>query len=406
MKKILSDLFLAVMLCITPFVFFSCEKHTSFGGDDITIKPKETPDTTQQPSSDYIELDKAVALNFGDYWTKDADDYILKLSQGTMNEQGVFNGKGVEVSIDLLTQRSTSYVIAPGTYKITYDGFAEYVFLQGQVNDDDTVEPTYIYRQFSSNSSDYEVLPVMDGSLTISYNKTTKDYTVLCNFFDENSKNYKYSYTGPITFKEGETGGQPGGGDDYDYDSIPKNVVIDNVTKVTATNLGNIYDDLADSHIDWEIIIDTDDKAEWVCLEFVVGGDTDASVIPDGTYNLCQEKYLSVGDAVPFVYDEANKTGYGCYYGYGDYYWYGGTKGYVKIARVKDNEYKIDFDIEDENEASAGTFKGSYQGAVDVKLGTSPSYVSGRKFSGNTVCVRMKKSAGRLTKVSLNERRR
>ena len=158
----------------------------------------------------YIEIEQEDALHavctyYGKYWSDDTDDYVLTLYRGTYAEgTNYFVDEGDELQLELLCPVSDKIAIPAGSYTSTFDEFEPFRLLEGYTDEDGTMQPSFLFRQYDANRN-YSLWPVVEGTLYVSLDGDNYSLSAYISV-DNNTvagTSWLYRYSGPITFIDG-----------------------------------------------------------------------------------------------------------------------------------------------------------------------------------------------------------
>ncbi len=382
MKRILTLILgLAALTGTATLAFTSCVEdpfltpnqgtiHNSRHDPGDNTKPDQGKDDKQDqteanfPGSDKYS-DKVKARYFGNKYSNDTDDYVLYFYLGEYDADGNFVDVGTEAAFDMLCPVTDGMKLSAGTYSCTSDDVSPYHFLDG-VEEDDSVYPSFFYRQYSSERSGIDL--ITDGTVKVS---GSGDNYSLEATFKAGTNTYKWRYTGPIEFID-ETSGS---GDD-----VPKDVKIEKFSRASVENLGAIWTDASEQTIpadDWVVTLygenyDTDN--EYVTIELL--SEKGAKSLPTGKF----DEFINVSNASASVFKSGriiagyaeDNTPYGTWYCKGGNAYYAALQGALNIEE-KDGVYTVDFAFTDTDETYGGSFSGKYTGKLETVQSTSSS---------------------------------
>ena len=350
------------------------------GGVKVYDMTQQTPsgDDEAFPGSDEFQL-KAKAQYNGEVY-EGSDDYTLFLYYGEYDDKGDFKTKGTEIVFEFLTKPSDGKSIASATYPSTADNFKAGYVLEG-VEQDGTVYPSYVYRQFD-NQGNFSLDLINSANVTVSRSGT--DYVIDAAYQTKNGS-YKVRYEGAIPFVDAS--GQ-GGQDDPAEGDVPKNVEMKNITRVVAEDWGQVWDGIeCTDYRDWILYLydkDAEKTKEYTCIE-ILTEEKYEKTLPEAQFSkIIVPDVNETKEFVPGViiggYIDKDNNAWGTWYNKGGTAYYAATKGTFDIKAQGDG-YSFVFDFIDEDETYGGTFKGSYTGGVEFTKPSS-SGVAARQAAG------------------------
>ena len=221
------------------------------------------------PGEDQYQL-KAKALYFGDV-QEGSDEYSLYLYYGEYLDNGDFKTVGTEMVFDLFTKIDGGKSIAAGKYTCSSDDVTPFHFLDG-LEEDGTVYPSYVYRQYDNSGNNWSTELVTDGNMEIS--RSGSDYRIKV-YFTTPSGSYSCEYEGPLTIIDSRQDTPSG-------DDIPKNVEMKNITRVVAEDWGKVWDGIeCTDYRDWILYFydkDAESTKEYTCVEILTEEKYDKSL--------------------------------------------------------------------------------------------------------------------------------
>lgn len=329
-------------------------------------------------NSDVINLEYGYADFYGQWYTDNTDNYLLYLYAGDTDSEGYFKNSGVILTLDLLLPKKGDLTIASGVYKCSDEGNT-YTFIPTYKSKDNDYEGSVLYIQKNKNSYGYSA--IQGGAVSIT-RKVTGVYEITAEITTQDGKKYSLKFSGMIDIED-KTHGQEGG----DEDVIPKDVEMNNITRVVAEDWGMIWDGIpCTSYRDYILFFYDEDyinSNEYTCIEILTEEKYQLE-LPAATFN----KVVAIGSPDEFVpgaiiagYSDEDDLAWGTWYCKGGTAWYAATKGSLDI-KASENGYKLTFDFVDEDETYGGTFKGSYEGKVDFTLAETKSVDTARRPVG------------------------
>jgi hypothetical protein len=390
MKRILTLILgLASLLGAASLAFTSCVEdpfltphqgtiHNSRHEPGDNTKPDQGKDDDKDdqdrseatyPGSTIYEM-KAKALYFGHKYSDDADDYVLFLYHGEYDEDGNFVDKGTEIALDMLCKSTDEMKITTGKYTCPdKDDITPGHILKG-VQEGDDYYPSYMYRQYSTESSSIDLIT----SATAQISGSGDDYSIKIYYTTDKEKKYLWTYTGSVEFIDMTSSGDA---------DIPKDVKIEKFSRATVENLGGIWEDKSLGQTapvdDWVVTLygeNYNSDKEYVTIELL--SDQNAKSLPTGKYSGFvnpSSASVSVSDFTSGLiiagYAE-DTTPYGTWYCKGGNAYYAALQGSLNIEE-KDGSYTIDFAFTDTDETYGGSFSGCYTGKLETVSPSSSS---------------------------------
>ena len=326
------------------------------------------------PGSDTYQI-KAKALYNGEVYDG-SDDYSLYLYYGDYLDNGDFKTKGTEMVFELLTKIDGGKGIAAGRYTCTSNDLTAFHFLDG-LEEDGTIYPSYIYRQYDNTGSNWSIELVKDGNIEIS--RSGSQYSIKA-YFTTPSGSFTCQYEGPLEIIDNR------------QEEMPKNVEMNNITRVVAEDWGQVWDGIeCTDYRDWILYFydkDAESTKEYTCVEILTEKKYDKS-LPEAMFSkLINPDVDKTSEFVPGVviagYTDSDQNAWGTWYCKGGTAWYAASKGSLDIKK-KGEGYALAFDFVDEDETYGGTFKGEYSGKVEFTVASTQSAAArrsaGRDFS-------------------------
>ncbi|MBO4758177.1 MAG: hypothetical protein J5577_06990 [Bacteroidales bacterium] len=326
------------------------------------------------PGSDTYQI-KAKALYNGEVYDG-SDDYSLYLYYGDYHDNGDFKTKGTEMVFEILTKIDGGKGIAAGRYTCTSTDQTPFHFLDG-LEEDGTIYPSYIYRQYDNSGTNWSIELVKDGNIEIS--RSGSQYSIKA-YFTTPSGSYTCQYEGPLEIIDNR------------QEEMPKNVVMNNITRVVAEDWGQVWDGIeCTDYRDWILYFydkDAESTKEYTSVEILTEKKYDKS-LPEAVFSkLINPDVDKTSEFVPGViiagYSDSDQNAWGTWYCKGGTAWYAASKGSIDIKKSGDG-YALDFDFVDEDETYGGTFKGGYTGKVEFTVASTQSAAArrtaGRDFS-------------------------
>ena len=324
------------------------------------------------PGEDQYQL-KAKALYFGDV-QEGSDEYSLYLYYGEYLDNGDFKTVGTEMVFDLFTKIDGGKSIAAGKYTCSSSDVTPFHFLDG-LEEDGTVYPSYVYRQYDNSGNNWSTELVTDGNMEIS--RSGSDYRIKV-YFTTPSGSYSCEYEGPLTIIDSRQDTPSG-------DDIPKNVEMKNITRVVAEDWGKVWDGIeCTDYRDWILYFydkDAESTKEYTCVEILTEEKYDKSLPEANFTKLINPDVAKTTEFVPGViiagYTDKDQNAWGSWYCKGGTAWYAASKGSLDIKQKGDG-YGFVFDFVDEDETYGGTFKGEYDGKVEFTVASTQSAAARR----------------------------
>ena len=392
MKRILTLILgLASLLGAAGLAFTSCVEdpfltphqgtiHNSRHEPGDNTKPDQGKDDDKDdqdrseatyPGSTIYEM-KAKALYFGHKYSDDADDYVLFLYHGEYDEDGNFVDKGTELVLDMLCKSTDEMKITTGKYTCPdKDDITPGHILKG-VQEGDDYYPSYMYRQYSTESSSIDLVT----SATAQISGSGDNYSINVHFStgenDTSMKSYLLNYNGPVKFVDMTSSSDA---------DVPKDVKIEKFSRATVENLGDEMwkDDSGQTAPvdDWVVTLygeNYNSDKEYVMIELL--SEQNAKSLPTGKYSgFVNTSSASISDFASGLiiagYAEDTKP-YGTWYCKGGNAYYAALQGSLNIEE-KDGSYTIDFAFTDTDETYGGSFSGCYTGKLETVSPSSSS---------------------------------
>jgi hypothetical protein len=341
-------------------------------------EPEVPEDPTRPGEGDVPSRDITLKVGYGDFYgqfyNNNSDNFLVYLYEGNTDAEGYFTGSAHMLTLDILLPKKGDLELKDGVYTCSDAAGPTFIFIPSYESKDEDGNPfldgstLYIQR----DPKNYQTLAITDGSLIVR-RLVTGQYTVEATIVAGGAE-YTFHFKGEIPI----TDARPS--------ELPKDIVMDNITRVEARDFGQVWDGIESTdYRDWVLYFYDKDAAttnEYTCVE-ILTQDKYKGELPEMKFT----KVVQVGSPKDFVpgviiggFTDDDGYAWGTWYCKDTYAHYAATKGSLDIKREGSN-YSFTFDFEDEE--YDGTFKGSYTGKVDFTVEQQQSGKP-RKAAGKT----------------------
>lgn len=353
----------------------------------VSCSKRENPDSDGNDAPDVYEIRCSVASADAYFCGTGADEagnvldydmYYLSLAGSgvTMTGSG-YAGIGSAVLIDMNTPMTggNPMIISDGHYsKVSESEASDYVFYLGQLNSDNTINPTYVYYRPDERTSG-RYYPVNGGSLSIGTNGGNR--TVSASMETEIGT-FVFSYRGAdFTYTDITDD------DDDDNPSVGTEISLDNLTTGYAVWCGQPFDgSYGTGYSDWFLYVGAkpfsieDVSASYLQIELITEASA-TTVVPDGKYSFLDfttAESLTPGSMLGGYLDEDYYCWGTWYFGDSDEEYFGATSGSATI-KYADGSYDIDFEMEDSSTSPAVAASGHFKAKLEYLDGSEEESV-------------------------------
>ena len=334
--------------------------HVTYSGEVEVYLEEEEEVTPGQPTvselnKDLLDIEFTSVSGFFYNNTDDGkQNIVLEFSNMGLDDEGLYEGPGQAMQLDLVTVIGEDNTIAEGTYYIPSGELYAYpgVF-------DGSTQPEGTYVTDIDEAGNFLIGALTGGTVTVTCNYDTYEYTFTFDLTTADSFRLTGTYTGPVSVSGLESSYQTTLTGDYEIQFGSGNA------NVNATYYG---DWLSSKGNNWAVTLETlKDDGTYECMYAELIGDISGfeDGIPAGTYSVAENvdspaSFTFMPGLFDYGYAEYTRW---CHMAALDGYSYIGcapiTGGTIEVSRDGDN-YTFVFDmLDDAGHRVTGTWSGA-----------------------------------------------